>query len=427
MSILILFGVYLGLFFSGIPISFAMGISGIISLLMLDMPMRVLIQNMLRGVESFEILAIPFFILAANIMNEAGITEKIFNFAKSAVGWITGGLGHVNVLASMIFAGISGAATADAAGLGLIEMRAMKDAGYDESFSAGITASSSMLGPIIPPSIVMVVYGHIANVSIGKLFFAGILPGIVGGLLLMSTIYILAKTTVELPKPEKFNLKGFFITLKDGIAGIGAPIIILSGILFGFVTPTEAGILASIYAIIIWLIYDGKSIIKDIPEVLKKTVVSSSLVVFLLCTATPIVWVLTRERAVVKAANLILSLTNNPMIFLIIINLFLILAGCILNQLPALLILVPVLHPLAVQMGLNPVHFGVLMVFNLMIGMITPPFGVGLYILAAISDVPIAKIIRACVPFFIALVVALLLISYIPALTLYLPNIIFRR
>lgn len=426
MTLIILFIIYLGLFFLGCPVSFAMVIASLITIMILGIPAQVVVQNMIKGVESFTLLAIPFFILAANIMNEAGITTRIFNFSNAAVGWIKGGLGHVNILASMIFAGISGAATADAAGLGLIEMRAMNEAGYDKEFSAAITASSSMLGPIIPPSIVLIVYGYIADVSIGRLFLAGIFPGILTGFLLMVMVYLLASFKIyKIPESQRFNLNDFIEKLKYGITGVIAPIIILTGIITGIVTPTESGILASVYSLSVWFIYEKSIPLKRIIKVLKETVISSSLVLFLISTATPLVWVITKERIVVIISENMLKLTDSPVVLLILINILLLFAGCILNQLPALLILVPVLHPIALQMGMDPVHFGLMMVFNLMIGMITPPFGVGLFIVSAIADVPIDRLARASVPFFIALVMALILIAYIPSISLFLPNLLF--
>lgn len=426
MTLIILFTIYLGLFFLGCPVSFAMAIASSITIMILGIPAQVVVQNMIKGVESFGLLAIPFFILAANIMNEAGITKRIFSFSNAAVGWIKGGLGHVNILASMIFAGISGAATADAAGLGLIEMKAMNEAGYDKEFSAAITASSSMLGPIIPPSIVLVVYGYIADVSIGRLFLAGIFPGILAGFLLMVMVYLLASFKIyKIPEAQRFDLNDFKKKLKYGIAGIVAPIIILTGITTGIVTPTESGILASVYSLIVWFIYEKSIPFKKIIKVLKETVISSSLVLFLISTATPLVWVITKERVVVIMSENMLKLTDSPVVLLMLINILLLFAGCVLNQLPALLILVPVLHPIALQMGMDPVHFGLMMVFNLMIGMITPPFGVGLFIVSAIADVPIDRLARAAFPFFIALLIALILIAYIPSISLFLPNLLF--
>lgn len=426
MTLIILFTIYLGLFFLGCPVSFAMAIASSITIMILGIPAQVVVQNMIKGVESFGLLAIPFFILAANIMNEAGITKRIFSFSNAAVGWIKGGLGHVNILASMIFAGISGAATADAAGLGLIEMKAMNEAGYDKEFSAAITASSSMLGPIIPPSIVLVVYGYIADVSIGRLFLAGIFPGILAGFLLMVMVYLLASFKIyKIPEAQRFDLNDFKKKLKYGIAGIVAPIIILTGITTGIVTPTESGILASVYSLIVWFIYEKSIPFKKIVKVLKETVISSSLVLFLISTATPLVWVITKERVVVIMSENMLKLTDSPVVLLMLINILLLFAGCVLNQLPALLILVPVLHPIALQMGMDPVHFGLMMVFNLMIGMITPPFGVGLFIVSAIADVPIDRLARAAFPFFIALLIALILIAYIPSISLFLPNLLF--
>lgn len=422
---LLVLSLFILFFMVGIPVSFSMGLGALIGLIIRGTPLRVLPQQTVAGIESFQMLAVPFFILAAQIMNAGGVTERLFDFAKEVMGWMRGGLAYVNVLASMIFAGISGAAVADASGLGLIEIKAMKDAGFSDEFAVAVTASSSMIGPIIPPSIVMIIYGHIAGVSIAALFVAGIIPGILAGLFLMLFIYYLVVTdrvssvavqNISIIRILRSFLRNFFVIL--------LPPLLLWAILSGVVTPTEAGVLASFYAFVVSLFYEGFSMLKKMPEVFLTTMKSTGVILFIIGTTTALVWVLTREQTAIFIAQYFFTITENKILLLILINVFLLIVGAMLNQIPALLIVVPLLSPLGMKLGMHPVHFGLIIVFNLMIGMITPPFGMGLYIMSSITDVPINKVIKACLPFLIPLILALLLVTYIPAISLFLPDLL---
>lgn len=408
-----------------VPISVSMGIASAICLMLMGIPMGVLPQKMVVGVQDWVLLAIPFYILAAQIMNHGGIGERLFNFADELVGWMKGGLAHANILASMIFAGISGAAVADAAGLGLVEIESMDKAGYDRKFAVGVSAASCMLGPIIPPSIMLIIYGHLADLSIASLWFAGIVPGVLTGIILMAYVYwAVARGKQNTPPPHPFSIrntgksfcKNFFVVL--------LPIILLGGLLTGLATPTETGIIACIYTFILALVFRGRAFIRELPSVVIGTVKASGVIMFIIATATVFVWIITSERTAVLISEGLLNFTHNKYLALLAINIFLLIIGALLEQIPAMLIVVPLLAPMAHQLMVNPIQFGIIVVFNLMIGMITPPMGMALYIMAAISNVPMKDVISASMRFFFALVFALLLITYIPFLSTFIPGIL---
>ena len=417
--------IFMLLIFLNVPISISMGLASAICLLIMGIPGEVLAQKIVSGIQSWVLLAAPFFILAAQIMNRGGVTERLFHFAGELVGWMKGGLAHANILASMIFAGISGAAAADASGLGLIEIKAMTDAGYDKKFAVGITAASCMIGPIIPPSIMLILYGHLAELSIAALWFAGILPGILTGILLMAYIYYLvASRRIEAPASRAFSFARLFTSFKQNFFIILLPLLLLWTIVSGRATPTETGIIACIYAFVLSLIYEKGSFLRRLPHVLIDATKSSALILFIIGTATPFVWIITREETAVILGRALFSISSNKYIILLIVNLFLLVVGALIEQIPAMLVIVPLLNPLALELGFNPVHFGLMVVFNLMIGMITPPMGLALYIMGAITDVPMKDIIRSSMSFFLVLVVALLLIAYIPFLSTFIPKML---
>ena len=407
-----------------VPVSMAIGLSVILSMLAGGYDIRSIPQIMSQTAQSFELMAVPFFILAANFMNALGMTQRIFDFAASVVGFIRGGLGHVNVLASMIFAGISGAAVADAAGLGSIEMRAMRNAGYDLGFSASITISSSTIGPIIPPSIMMVIYAITADVSIARMFVAGLVPGVLIGLILMVMIYLMVKAGYrKCPPPVPFSLRRFLDTAQAGILSLIAPFIILWGMVSGVVTPTEAGVLAVGYSLLIGAIYRSYKL-AELPKVLRETVETSALIMYITAVSSVMSWVMINEGTARDLSEWLSGISASPLLFLIIINVFLLIVGCILETLPAMLITVPILLPTAIELGIDPVHFGIIVIFNLLVGIITPPMGIGLYILIAISGIAYGELVRASMPFLLTLIAALLLITFVPPLTLYLPHLL---
>jgi C4-dicarboxylate transporter, DctM subunit len=422
MIVTILLVLFLVLLALRMPASIAMGVSCLVGLFLGDYPISLIPRYMSGGVESFPLMAVPFFILAGNIMNHSGITNRIFSFANKVVGALPGGLAQVNVMASMIFAGISGAALADAAGLGTIEMKAMTDAGYRRRFSAAVTLASSTIGPIIPPSIVMIIYASEAQVSVARLFLAGVLPGILIGLILMSVIFWLAITGREsCPRTEWPGIGVVFKSFIQNIFALISPAIILWGMIGGVVTPTEAGVLAVFYSILVGLFYREITWI-GIQKAIRESVVSTCVVMFIISTATVMGWILTSERVPHLLAEGLSSITSNKFITLLLLNLLILLLGCVLETLPALLICTPVLLPVAQSVGIDPIHFGIILCFNLIVGMITPPMGIGLYVMVAVAKLRFEEITRASMPFLVVLLFALVIITFIPGLSLWLPD-----
>jgi len=383
-------------------------------------------QQMATSTKSIPLMAIPFFILAGNLMNEMGITRKIFDFSNNVVGSIRGGLAHVNILASMIFAGISGAALADAAGLGTIEIRAMKESGYEESFSAAVTAASATIGPIIPPSIMMVIYAIMANVSIAEMFLAGVLPGVLIGLFLMIFIYFRVVTGKQsCPPPIKWSARRLAGSIKDGILALLSPVIIIWGMVGGIVTPTEAGILAIAYSILLGFIFRTIKLNK-FASVVVESVITTTLIMYIIAISSAMSWLITMEGTPIVLAESLSQLTTNKYVMLLLLNVFLLLLGCILETLPAMLIAVPILLPVIQQFNIDPVHFGVILIFNLLIGIITPPMGIGLYVMTAVSGVKFEALVRSCAPFLISLLASLLVLTYFPQICLLLPKLLLN-
>ena len=418
----IMLGLFLLLMIIGMPVSIAIMLATIIGMLIGGYDLLAVAKFMAAATKSPFLLAIPFFILAANLMNALGITQRIFDFATALAGRLRGGLAQVNVVASMIFAGISGAAVADAAGLGTIEIKAMKDSGYSLEFAAAITLASATIGPIIPPSVMMLIYAIIAGVSPAAMFLAGILPGFLIGLILMITIYIQVTLGLrDCPPPVKFSLKRLIKTSKDGVLSLLSPFIILWGMVSGVVTPTEAGVLAVFYSLLLGFIYRSFNW-KVVRKALLDTVKTSSLILYIIAVSSVLAWVMVNEGTAYDIAEWLGKITDNPLILLAIINVFLLILGAILETLPAMLIAVPVLLPAIDALGIDRVHFGIIVIFNLLIGIITPPMGIGLYILAAISGVRVDRLVIASIPYMITLIIALIAITYIPILTLYLPE-----
>lgn len=408
----------------GMPIAVGMIATGLLYVV-LEMGMDPLIaaQRVATGIDSFPLLAIPFFMLAAELMNFAGITDRIFRLAKSMVGAISGGLAYVNVLASMLFAGMSGSAVADAGGLGRIEIKAMKDDGYEVDFAAALTAASSTIGPIIPPSISFVIYGLTAGVSIGGLFAAGLLPGLMMGGALMALIAFYSKKR-KYGRTQRFSWRELKDALAHAFLALMTPVIIVGGILGGIFTPTEAGAFAVLYAFIL-----GKFIYRtlhwrDIPELIFSTALSAANVLFIIAASALIGWILTAEQVPIKLAELIVEYSASPWVLLLLINLLLFALGCFMAAAPVIIMLTPILLPVTSLMGIDPMHLGVVMVLNLMIGLITPPVGLCLFVVADVAELPVMRVVKSLIPFFIPLVIVLLLITYIPSLVLFLPGLL---
>ncbi len=409
----------------GIPIAFCMGIVSLSSLLAMGKSgMLVLIaQKMVTGVDKFPLMAIPLFILAGNIMNQGGITDSLVKFANFLVGRLRGGLAHVNIVSSIFFAGITGVAVADSSVLGSIFVPAMEKEGYDTDFSAAVTVSSSIIGPIIPPSVPLVLYGCTVGVSVAGLFLAGLIPGILLGLTLMLTSYILSKKRRYPVSRMRFSTREFIISFKDASFALIMPLIILGGILSGVFTPTEAAAVAVAYALVISLFVLRSLRVIDLKTILAKSAVTSSIVLMLISTANIFGMILATQQIPQKIAQSLLSITTNPWMMLLLVNGFLLIAGMFMAESPNIILLGPILAPVVTSLGIHPLHFGFIMVLNLTIGLITPPLGACLFILCGISKLSLERMTRAVFPFLIAEFAILLLCTYIPAISLFLPEI----
>ena len=452
----------------GVPVAIAMaGASLAYIAISGDVPPFVVIHRMINGIDSFPLLAVPFFILAGNLMNNAGITTRIFNFALSLVGWLKGGLGHVNVLASVIFAGMSGTAIADAAGLGTIEIKAMKEHGYPTEFAVGVTAASATLGPIIPPSLPFVIYGMMANASVGALFLAGILPGALLTILMMLTVAYYAhknkwggdvrfsstrffKATVELAvvvgwplvlwvaiaklgSPAQITvlvgLAALFVLDRifsfEAVLPIMTPVLLIGGMTTGLFTPTEGAIAACVWAMVLGLAWYGTLSWRMFVKVCLDTVETTATVLFIVAAASIFGWMLTATGVTADIAAWVLAFTKEAWVFLLLANLLMLFVGCFLEPTAAITILVPILLPIAVQLGVDPIHFGLVMVLNLMIGLLHPPMGMVLFVLARVAGLSFERTTMAILPWLVPLLISLGIITYVPSIVLWLPKMFF--
>ncbi|MBD3305078.1 TRAP transporter large permease subunit [candidate division KSB3 bacterium] len=427
MGIALIFIILLVLVFLGVPVAFAIGLSALTNLMLKgELPLTIMVQRMVNGLDSFPFLAIPLFILAGQLLNKAGITDRIFDFALSIVGHIKGSLGHVNVVASIIFAGISGVAQADAAGLGAIEIEAMKKAGYRMPYAAAVTATSSIIGPIIPPSVIMAVFSVISSISLARLFLAGFIPGLIMGGCLMFMIYLLAATGRETGTIYKRQpLREVGRRFVRAIPALLTPVILVAGMLLGAATPTELGALCVVYGLVLAVCY-GNMNRRMLVEVFEETLIMVGILVFVISAAFPFSWIVAVNDLPTKLTNLILAFSTSQWLILLIVNIVLLILGSFMETTAILLIMVPVLFPLAMDIGLHPVHFGLIVIINLLIGAVTPPFGMCLYIVAEITKVPFMKVVKATIPFLIPLLITLLLVTYIPELALFIPNLVFK-
>ncbi|MFC3162971.1 TRAP transporter large permease [Ciceribacter thiooxidans] len=461
---LLLIGSFLALMIIGTPVAVSLGVSSLLYLLIYGIaPDIIAAQRMIAGVESFPLIAVPFFILVGNLMNIAGVTGRIYHFALSLVGWMKGGLAQVNIIGSVVFSGMSGTALADAAGIGTIEIKAMKDHGYPVEAAVGVTAASATLGPIFPPSLPFVIYGMMANVSIGALFMAGILPGIVMAGLMMLTVFIFARrkgwgsdTPFELRQLGAASLEvgivlcfpmavyllilaGLSINIAVLIALVAlialdwyfdfhavmalmTPVLLIGGMTMGWFTPTEAAVAAVIWSLFLGLVRYRTMTLRTLAKASFDTIETTASVLFIVTTASIFAWLLTVSQAAQLFSDFMFSLTDNWWTFLIIVNVLLLIVGAFLDTIAAISILVPILMPIAARYGVDPVHMGLIFTLNLMIGLLTPPVGMVLFVLSRISKLSIERTSMAILPWTIPLVVALLLITFIPAITLWLPT-----
>lgn len=421
-----LFGLLIGLILLGVPVAFAMGLSVIFALSMTDAMqlLPVIAQRMYSGSTSFILLAIPFFILAGLLMNAVGMTTRIFRFANHLVGRVTGGLGLVNVVASMIFSGMSGSAVADASGLGAIEIKAMNEAGYDRKFSAAVTAASSTIGPVVPPSIPFVIYGGLTGVSVGSLFLAGIVPGLLMGVLLMVAVYIVSRRRGYPRNPTHPTLREFVLSFLDAAVALGSVVIIVGGITTGLFTPTEAAVVACLYALFLGFFVYRSLHVRELPGIVWEAAQSSMQVLLIIATASAFAWTLTLLRIPEGIVSFVTSSGGHPLLVLISINLLILLLGCFMEGISIMLVSIPVLLPVLSQIGVDPLHFGVIITLNIMIGLITPPMGLSLYGVMSISNVSLPVMFKELIPYYLALLMALLIVTVWPGLVLLVPRLL---
>lgn len=425
MGIAILFGTFFLCLVIGVPVAICLGVSSVAYLLLYaDMPLVVFPQKIFAGVDSFTLLCIPGFILAGNLMNGGGITDRIIRFANAGVGWIRGGLGLTNVAGSMLFAGISGTAVAEAASIGAVMIPGMKKAGYPISFAAAITAAASTVGPIIPPSVPMIIVGALTGVSVGRMFMAGAIPGLMLGCGMMLVCYILAVKN-NYPRQEWKGWGELFISFRGAIWALLLTALIIGGLLSGIVTPTETAILACIYAFVVGIyIYKGITL-RQVPKIVIDSAVTSAALLALVGIANVFGWIMAAEEIPQAIAQGMLSLTDNKYLIIILINVLLLIVGMFMETIAALIILFPALVAVTTSVGIDPVHFATFAVLNLMIGLTTPPVGVCMFVCANIAKTPLSQVIKSITPFLMGNIIVLLLVSFIPQLSLWLPNMLF--
>ncbi|MCM0018359.1 MAG: TRAP transporter large permease [Tagaea sp.] len=407
-----------------VPVAYAMlGVSIVYLLIKQDLPLVLVAQQVAAGTDKFLLLAIPFFFLAAEFMNSGGIMRRLVDLARALVGHLRGGLGLMNVLASMFFAGVSGSAVADAAGMGRMEIEMMRRGGYPHAFSAAITAASATIGPIIPPSIPLVVYGSIANVSVGKLFLGGVVPGVFMGLFLMASVWVIAGRR-GFPRSAWIGWREFFRAIAMSAPVIVLPVIILGGIFSGVFTATESAIVAAAYALVV-----GLSLRElrpaDVPGLLVRVAADTSRVMLIVASAALFSWILAREGLPVAVTQAFLAIDAGPWLFLFLVNLLLLVLGCFMEPLPIMVIVVPTLLPVVKALGIDLVHFGLVVTLNLMIGLITPPVGLLLFLIMDMTKLSLEALMKETWPFLAALIAVLGLITYFPVVVLAVPNYFF--
>ena len=408
------------------PITFSMVISTSLAMLYLDIPVMTMVQQMCKQLNSFTLLAIPFFILMGELMAQGGISSRLLKFADVCVGRFTGGLAHVNVLASMLFGGISGSAIADVSSLGVIEIPMMTDAGYDVDFSTAVTVTSACQGLIIPPSHNMVLYAMVAGgVSVGKLFCAGYVPGILLGVSLMICCYFISKKK-NYGKGKKLPLKEALAVTKDTVLAMLAMVIVIGGVSAGGFTTTESAAIACLYCAFIGLFVYRQMTLKDIPAILGRTVKTLAMIYGLIAAAGAFGWMMTYLNVPQIATNFLLSVSTNKYVILLLINIILLVLGCFMDLTPLVLIMTPILLPVVKSFGMDPVQFGVVMMLNLGIGLCTPPVGTALFTGCAIAGRKIESVSKATLPLYVPMLVVLLLVTYIPGLTMALPNLLMK-
>lgn len=411
----------------GVPIFMSLGLSSLCIWLWHfgSLEPSIVLQKMFIGIDSFPLMAIPFFMLAGELMNTGGVSRRLVSFAQCLIGWVRGGLGFAVVLASMFIAAILGSASAAAAMIGIVMIPAMVERGYDVDFSAALIASAGSIGPIIPPSIPFIIYGVIGEVSIAKLFVGGYIPGIFMGLSFMAYTYWFA-TKRGYPAERLPTLSNLWASFKEAVLTLLLPVIIMGGILGGVFTPTEAAVVAVVYAFVVGTFIYREIKLTQLPEIFLRAARSTAMVLMVMSTATLLSWVLTLERVPQAVTNALLSVSSSPIIFLLLVNAFMIIVGMFLDAVSALTILTPVLLPAAKALSIDPVFFGVILAVNLSIGVLTPPVGLNLYVVSSIAKIDLVRISKAVLPFIVLITIVILVMILFPASVTYLPNVLVR-
>lgn len=427
-AILLLLGSFVVMLLLQIPITFALAVASVVTAVYLDLPLMAIVQQMVQGVRSFSLLAIPFFIIAGEMMGQGGISRRLILFSNLLVGRVRGGLAQVNCLASMFFGGISGSAVADVSSIGTILIPMMKEKGYDDDFSVGITVTSACQGVIIPPSHNMIIYSLAAGgVSVGRLFLGGFIPGIMLGVGLMIVSYIFAIKR-NYPKERKYSLKEALIISKDAILGLFTAVIIMGGVITGIFTATESAAIAVVYAFFITFFVYREIPLKAMKGILYNALKTLAMVMALIAAASSFGWLMAYLRIPALATEALLTISHNKVVLLLLINLLLLVLGTIMDMAPLILITTPILYPVVVgALGLSPVHFGIMLILNLAIGLTTPPVGSALFVGCAIGHIRIEQVVKAMLPMWLVMVAVLMLITFVPEITMFVPNLLMPQ
>ena len=409
----------------GLPVAFGMGVSAIVYFLgMPQFPISILAHRLPNALNSFPLVAVPVFIFAGNLMNTAGITERLFKFARMLVGHRKGGLAHVNILASLIFSGISGAALADIGGLGNIEIKAMKDQGYDSGDAAAITVASATIGPIFPPSIPLIIFATVAEVSAVKLLIAGIIPALLMTLMLVIVVTIIAHVKDYPRDTVRYSLKEIFSHTVSAFPALMTPFLLVGGLLSGWFSPTEVAAVTVAYSIFLGVVVYKELNLKEIFKIAVESIRSSAIVLFVIGCASVFAWALTVEQIPVKMASFLTGISSDPVMLLLLVNVLLLLVGMIMDTIAAILVMTPIIYPCLMMAGVDPIHLGIVVVLNLMIGMLTPPVGMSLFMVSNVAGQPVERVIKKVLPYFIPLIISLLLVTLIPVLSTFLPSLL---
>ena len=424
MAILILLGSFFIMIFLRFPIAYAVALSSILCLLSQGLPLTTICQQMVKGINSFSLMAVPFFITMGCLMGSGGISEKLIALANACVGWMRGGMAMVNIVASYFFGGISGSAAADTASLGSLLIPMMVDQGYDGDFSTAVTITSSCEGLLVPPSHNMVIYATTAGgISVGSLFLAGYIPGAVLALSLMIGSYIISVKR-NYPKGEPFSVKNLLKQLSVSFWALAAVLIVVVGVVCGVFTATESAAIAVVYSLIVSVyIYKGLDW-KGVWNELENCINTLSIVLILIATSSIFGFCLTRLHVPDMAANAIVGLSNNPILIALLLNLILLVLGCIMDMSPIILIATPILLPIAQSIGIDPIQFGIMVILNCGIGLLTPPVGAVLFIGSAVAKIPMEKVVKATLPFYLCMIITLLLVTFVPAISMFIPNLL---